>query len=278
MLLSLIGQQKTEDVIVESLHRNPLVGPTLLENVRQKDKSLPKETFYRILRELLKQEVVNKSKNTYQLNRHWIQKLYTFSKLTLEKKEATDRDNILSFQDGDKIKYSFKNPNLMGIYWAHTYDMIFDNHDPKVPILIFHPHEWLIHTRFTSESFFLSRPKSEKKLVWFAIGGKTPLDKDFQKNWSNKYIQTGVGINPGFKNTEYVNILGDFIFKISMSKKFSEDLEKFFTKYSIVDENNTGELNNICTKKDSVKMTFTRSKKESDKYRAKFKKYFYIPK
>jgi Fe2+ or Zn2+ uptake regulation protein len=275
MLLSTNSKKKTEDYIIEILHSSTHTGPTLLDEVRKKKSKLPKETFYRVLRKLLNQEIITKNKNSYGLNRHWLQRIYGFSRTNIEKKETTDTDHILSFQEGDKIRYSFKNPNHMGIYWAHTYDMIFDNHDPKIPILIFHPHEWLIHTRTEAESFFLSRPNNDKKLVWFAIGSKDSLDRKFKNDWESKYIQVGLGINIGLKDNEYLNVVGDFIFKITLSKKFSTDLNNFFANNTEVNKNNIDELKSICNRNDSVKMLFTKSNKEADKYRAKFKKYFY---
>ncbi|MES2930520.1 MAG: hypothetical protein V4665_01940, partial [Patescibacteria group bacterium] len=237
---------------------------------------ISKETFYRTLRSLLKDEVIIKHHKIYQLNRHWLQKINRFGKKHIESNSAIDADNILSFEEGDKISYKFKNPNLMGIYWAHIYDMIFEYHNPLIPILVYHPHEWLIHTRTESESFFLNRFREDGKLVLFSIGGNTELDKIFKKEWSSEYIQINTGTNYGIKNTEYINVLGDFIFKVSVSKRFSNDLEIFFQKYKKITPENKEELYKLCNRKDPAKMIFVRSKKESRAWRAKFKKDFYI--
>ena len=277
MLLAQKGDKKTEDRIVELLHEKEASGPALLAEIQKKDPSATRETFYRIVRKLLSDEVVNKQGKTYQLNRHWLQKIYRFSKKHIETNQGIDADNILAFEEGDKISYRFKNPNLMGIYWAHTYDMIFDQHDRKVPILIHHPHEWLIHTRTESESFFLSRFKDDKKLAFFSIGGKTELDREFKKKHENKFVQVGLGIGYALKNTEYVNVLGDFIFKVSVSKKFADDLDAFFKQNKEVTAENQAELEKLCSRKDAAKMVFTRSKKEASVWRAKFNKYFYTP-
>lgn len=277
MLLTQNNDKKLEDQIVEMLHQKEAVGPTLLAELQKKDPSTTKETFYRVVRKLLADEVINKNNKTYQLNRHWLQKIYRFSKRHIETNESIDADNILSFEEGDKISYRFKSPNLMGIYWAHTYDMIFDQHDPRVPIMIHHPHEWLIHTRTESESFFLSRFKDDKKLVFFSIGGKTELDRRFKNEYENQFVQIGIGVDYGLKNNEYLNVLGDFIFKVSVSKQFAKDVEAFFKKYKEITPENQKELEKLCNRKDAAKMVFTRSKKEADKWRAKFNKYFYLP-
>lgn len=278
MLLSLHSEEKTEETIVEILHNGGQTGPTLLESVQKKDKKISKETFYRVIRRLLKEEVLNKNKSIYQLNRYWLQRIYQFGKKHIKEEVVTDNDHILSFKDGDKIRYKFKNPNTMGIYWTHIYDMVYENHDPKIPILVFHPHEWLIYTRVKSELFFLSKFKDEKKLALFSVGGNTPLDKKFKNDWNDEYIQISTGTSHGFKKTEYINILGDFIFKITVSKKWSDDIEKFFSTHTDMDSKSQAELVKLCNRNDEVRMLFTRSKKEADKWRAKYKKHFYIPK
>lgn len=276
MLLAQKGNKGLEETIIETLQEGGLPGPALLNTVSLKI-STSKESFYRALRALLKKEVINKHDAVYQLNRHWLQQIYRFSKKHIEENKAIDTDDILSFKQGDKITYKFSNPNDMGIYWAHTYDMIFEHHDPEIPILIFHPHEWLIHTRIPSETFFLNRFNEDKKLVFFAIGGKTEFDKEFKKNWESKFRQIGIGINFNTKNLEYINVLGDYIFKVSLSKKFNKDLEFFFKIHKEINLENKAELEKLCNRKDSAKMVFIRSKKDATMWRTKFKKYFFVP-
>jgi DNA-binding PadR family transcriptional regulator len=127
MLLSTQSPKSLEELIIETLHKEAAEGPALLLKLKKKDVSISKETFYRVLRSLLKDEVVSKHAKTYEINRHWLQRIYRFGKKHIESPAVMDSDSILSFKEGDKITYSFKNPNLMGIYWAHTYDMIFEH-------------------------------------------------------------------------------------------------------------------------------------------------------
>ena len=272
--------QKTKDIlpeaIITSLHTGGKSGASLLAHLRTQYPRISKETYYRTLRSLLREEVVAKHAKTYELNRHWLQRLYRFSKPKIEKNHGIDSDHILSFQEGDKITYTFKSPNLMGIYWGHTYDMIFERHDPQIPILIYHPHEWLIHSRVASETFFLKRYKEDKKRVLYSIGGTTELDKQFKKDWANTYLEIAIGASYGLKNTEYLNVLGDFIFRVTVSTRFAKDIDAFFKKYKAVTDENRQELLDLCNRKDTVKMVFTRSKKEADKWRAKYKKDYFM--
>ncbi len=228
MLFSRNASTTIEELIIELLGGYAYTGATLLAKVRIVLPRTSKETFYRILRSMLKQEVVTKFGMQYGLNRHWLQRLYRFSKPKIELKTNPGTLSVLSFQEGDAITYKFKTPNLTGIYWAHLYDAVFDLHHHEVPILIFHPHEWLIHTRTESETFFLRRFAEDQKRALFSIGGTTELDKEFKKKWSNKYREIAIGASYGLKNTEYLNVLGDFIFKITVSTKFAKDIDLFF--------------------------------------------------
>ena len=274
MLLAHKDNQTIEDNIVELLHEKERLGPALFVEVTKKHPDISKETFYRILRKLLTNEVLTKQRKIYQLNRHWLQRIYRFSKKHIDTNKAIDAQNILSFEEGDRISYKFKNPNLMAIYWAHTGDMVFETHDPRVPIFVHHTHEWLIHIRPEAEKFFLSRFQEDKKMVYFSISGHTNIDKMFKRDWQNVYRKIGIDISFGLKNTEYINVFGDFIFKVSVSKKFANDIDAFFEKYNEITTENQIELDEICNRKDTTKMVIIRSKKEAEKWRAKFKKYF----
>ncbi len=277
----LFARKHTKDLegyIIEILHLGEQEGPALFERILKTCPQASKETFYRILRTLLSQEVVNKHGKIYELNRHWLHRLYRFSKKHIEVKTDTGTKGILSMNEGDKITYTFKNPNLMGIYWAHTYDMIFEKHDAKIPILIFHPHQWLIYTRTESETFFLNRFAEDKKLVFFTIGGTTHLDKKFRLDWSHDFRQITTGVTYGLDSTTYINVLGDFIFKVQTSKKFGADIDVFFKKNKVMTSEALMGLQALCNRKDKVKMTLIKSKKESAKWRSKFKKYFFITK
>jgi len=73
-------------------------------------------------------------------------------------------------------------------------------------------------------------------------------------------------------------VLDDFIFKVSVSKRFADDIDTFFKSNKEITEQNKKELEFLCNRKDTTKMTLIRSKKEADKWRVRFNKYFYLPK
>jgi DNA-binding PadR family transcriptional regulator len=269
---------KIEEKIVEILHQNPLNGPSLLNRLNGQENPPSKESFYRILRDLKKEEIIHKNGPIYTLNRIWLKRMRGF----IDKHIQSDTLNILDMQDGDQITYKFKSPNLMGIYWAHSGNVVFDNTPSNTPILIYHPHEWLIYTRTHSEEFFLQNfvngYDNGKGMVFWIMGGNTPLDKKFQKEWSKGLLEIGTGIDIGAGKNLYVNVVGDYVFLVTTEKSFGEKLDEIFQKHEIMTPNALTKLRDLTEKNYKTKLVLMKNKKEAEKWKKKFKKYFLVSK
>lgn len=269
---------KIEEKVVEILDKNPLSGPSLLKKLNEKENPPSKESLYRILRDLKKEEIIHKDGPLYTLNRIWLKRMRDF----IDKHIQSDTLNILDMQDGDKITYRFKNPNLMGIYWAHSGNVVFDNTGSKTPILIFHPHEWLIYTRTHSEEFFLQNfvngyDHGKGKVFWI-MGGNTTLDKKFQKEWNRGLLEIGTGLDIGADKNLYVNVVGDYVFLVTTEKSFGEKLDQIFRENEIMTPNALAELQALTEKNYKTKLVLMKSKREAEKWKKKFKKYFFVSK
>jgi DNA-binding PadR family transcriptional regulator len=269
---------KIEEKIVEILHKNPLSGPSLLKKLNEQADPPSKESFYRILRDLKKEEIIHKDASIYTLNRIWLKRMRDF----IDKHIQSDTLNILDMQDGDKITYKFKNPNLMGIYWAHSGNVVFDNANPDTPTLIYHPHEWLIYTRTHSEEFFLQNcvkgHNHGKGKVFWIMGGNTTLDKKFQKEWNKGLLEIGTGIDIDAGKNLYVNVLGDYVFLVTTEKSFGERLDQIFQQNEVMTPNALAELKDLTEKNYKTKLVLMKNKKEAEKWKKKFKKYFFVSK
>jgi hypothetical protein len=260
------SDKKIENNIIHVLRFTPLSGPVLLEKV-QKIKKISKESFYRVLRQLLREEVVIKNKLIYSLNSRWIEKLSDFI-------NSNNQYQPIDLDDGDQITYTFKNPQTMYNYWAYVYDIIFEKHNRKIPILLYHSYQWFIYAREESEKIFLNKFTKNKQLGLLSIGNNDQLQKSFKNKWSSKYLQINTGISYGNDNTVYINVVGDYIFKVYTTKKFASKLDLFFKTHSIITEQSQKELLIISQEKDKTKLVIKRSRKESQKWLARYKKDF----
>lgn len=272
-----VTKKDIETRVIERLHQGSVAGPDLLVFLGQGGYQVSKESMYRVLRQLLHEEVVQKSDGKYHLNRIWVNRLREFLITHVGEKEALHTQHLLQMQDGDRITYQFKNPNLMGLYWAHSYNVIFEELRLTEPLLIYHPHEWLIHTRTESEEYFLRNFEKRKQLVFFALGGATELDKAFKKEWSSEYLQINTGLDMGLAKNKYLNVLGDFIFEITTTFAFAEQVDEVFQS----EENLTGlvrdQLHDITQQHYKTKLVLTRNAKKAALWQKRFLKSFYIP-
>lgn len=269
-------KKSLSDHIIYALDQGPLSGKDIVSKITRETET-SKESVYRVLRELLEQEIINKAQKKYSINRHWIQRVQAFAQKHTSNPHQFDSQRLLEFNDGDSITYQFKNPDLMGIYWGHLYDYIVDLHPRSVPIIIFHPHEWLIHARKESEEYFLNRFEKEKRLVLFSIGGNSELDKKFKKEWISKYRKININYKAsGINKNVYINILGDYIFEVKTNTAFEEAIDNFFKRNHTIGKSQENELKKIVQQHYKTKLVFSRNKKRAELLRKILSKEFYV--
>lgn len=270
-------KKSISDRIVYILGKKSLSGVELLDQLRL-ETSISKESVYRVLRELLNQEIINKVHKKYSLNRHWVQKLRSFSLEQTTKEHSINEHNILDFNDGDSISYQFKNADLMGIYWGHLYDYVTETQTENTLITVYHPHEWLIHARKESEEYVLNKINREKRLVLLSLGGHTELDKKFKKEWSSDYLKINTNVSvTGLKPNRYINVLGDFIFEVRTTLAFEKSIDEFYQRNNSINQSNLEKLKEIVNEQYTTKLIFSRNRKKAALLRKKLSKDFYIP-
>jgi len=270
---------RLEEYIIELLDEGSLDGPNLLSSLENRyNKKTTKQAVYKSLRKLRDEEVINKTGNNYSLNRVWIQKVKSFANRHVSELEMNDYTGILSFEEGDSITYRFKNPFLMDITWAHLFDIVLENNNQDSVILNHHPHEWLILSRTDTEIFWLNHFVKAKKMMLFTIGNKTPLDKNFKKEYSSDYVKINIGESYGLKPNQYLSVIGDYIFELTTDPEFEKRVDQFFNENDYIDDIAQKQINAISKQKYKSKLKLSKNKKKADAWRRKYKQDFYIPK
>jgi hypothetical protein len=270
-------KRNIEEFIIELLNKAPLQGPLILESIQNQYGKFTKQGVYKVLRNLIDHEVVQKIDGKYHLNRYWLQKIYSFAKNHIEHSSSTDFAHVLNFEDGDNIVYRFKNPYLLDAVWLSLYDILYEHQNNNQVIIDHHPHEWMIIARPETEQYWLKRFDEDRKTVLLNISGNTILDKKFKKDWESKYRRINTGISYGLSDNQYLAILGDYVFEITLDKKFSGQIGEIFK----TNENLTNDVLDIILslskRRFSSKLKLSKNKKKANIWRKRFEKDFHIP-
>lgn len=264
--------------IIKVLDHHPLKGPDLVNQLLLvTGKNITKQAVYSGLRQLIDQEVVTKTGNLYELNRVWLQKLNKFTARHLDVESELNK-TILEFSEGDSVTYKFKSPNLMDVTWGHLYDLVYEITDPHQVIINHHPHEWLIHGRQETEEYWLQRYNDDKKLLLFNIGGNTELDKVFKKEYSGDFIKINNGMKYGLRPNQYLAVVGDYIFNISIEYSFEQQVDQVFNDYDGKNFEQTRKtLELLSNSSYSSKLKLSKNSIKAQKWRNQFAKDFHIP-
>ncbi len=145
-------------------------------------------------------------------------------------------------------------------------------------MLNYHPHEWLMLSRPETEKSWLEKFSHKKKMLFFSTAGKSDLDKKFQKAWSSEYVKINVGESYGLGPNQYLSVVGDYVFEVTIDPEFEKRVHHFFLENKSIDEVAQRQIEAISKQKYKSKLKLSKNKKKADAWRTKFKKDFYVPK
>ncbi len=269
---------RLEEYLVEILDKGTRDGPSLLAEVAAQAGPTTKQAMYKALRKLLQEEVINKQGTHYALNRVWLQKVFQFAQKHIQGPSFVDTQNILEFEEGDSVSYTFKNPFLLDLMWGHLYDILYEANPTEQAMLNYHPHEWIILSRPESEKFWLSRFVQDKKMMLFAIGNNSFLDKKFQKEYGSVYVPINLGNTYGLKPNQYLAVLGDYVFEVTTDMEFENRVNEFFAGVTSEEQINQKQITAISKFKYRSKLKLSKNAKKARQWYSRFAQDFYVPK
>src|SRR3989344_1246728 len=226
-VMLLAHKQSVEDLVAESLAKNPYsTGPQLVALVNKTRENTTKQAVYTALKALMESEVVAKVGHTYFLSRVWLARLEKLFQ-TQKEREAV-RDAVFDLREGESISYYFPSLLSCDTYWAHVFSMLTEWIDPSIPIMIYMPHEWFVIGRTEVEKDIFKGFEYNKKLALFTIGGTSPLDMQFKREWKSEYVQTHLSDTGWFKRNYHVHIFGDFLIEVFIAEELAKAIDRFY--------------------------------------------------
>lgn len=276
--MNILKPQSIEEHIISLLQKESHSGPELLSTIQKYRPGTTKQALYAALRKLRSAEIVVVHKMRISLSSIWVTKMaefFTLAKHFYTKTTTTD-EGFLNLEDGDRVTYSFKNPNVADIFWGHAVDILCEITPLSEPYYIYDPHEWFMLARET-EGPLLKKIASTGKQVLILAGGTTPLDKKLIKEFEGTNAQYHPTNELLFdKRNYYLNIFDDFIIEAHLDEATAKKIDDFYN--TTMEWNPTTEaiLKKIIANEGKNKLTISRNRKKADKLKKMFKSYFYI--
>lgn len=279
--MNILKPQSIEEHIISLLQKDSHSAPELLASIQLKRPRTTKQALYAALRKLRSAEIVVIHKMRVSLSSIWVTKMaefFTLSKHFYTKTVTTD-EGFLNLEDGDRVTYSFKNPNVTDIFWGHAFDILAEITPTSEPIYIYNPHEWFMLARAESEKPLFKKITNTGKQILVLAGATTFLDKMLIKEFDGTFAQYHPTNELLFdKRNYYLNIFDDFIIEARLDEATAKKIDDFYNKTTVWNSESETQLKKIIASEGKNKLSISRNKKRADTLKKMFKSYFYIKK
>lgn len=277
--MNLEKPEKIEEFVLKILADGPMPAMALVKKISFLRLRATKQAVYAALRKLKKSEIVVMHGKIVSLNGAWINKMSDFFAETRHKYSigTAETEGFLALDDGDKITYNFKNPEIADAFWGHAFDLLADVMPKTEPIYIYNPHEWFLIAREEQETALFKHITDEKRQILVTTPGTSELDRAVKKYFDGTYAQYYLSPMHLFKKGNYyVNIFGDYIIEAWIDEKTHEAIEKFYKNYMTLDAESKTALKNIINSQGKNKISISKNKDKSEKLKKMLRKEFYI--
>lgn len=277
--MNLEKPEKIEEFVLKILADGPMPAMALVKKISFLRLRATKQAVYSALRKLKKSEIVVMHGKIVSLNGAWINKMSDFFAEARHKYSigTAETEGFLALDDGDKITYNFKNPEIADAFWGHAFDLLADVMPKTEPIYIYNPHEWFLIAREEQETALFKHITDEKRQILVTTPGTSELDRAVKKYFDGTYAQYYLSPMHLFKKGNYyVNIFGDYIIEAWIDEKTHEAIEKFYKNYMTLDAESKTALKNIINSQGKNKISISKNKDKSEKLKKMLRKEFYI--
>lgn len=267
----LVQKPKTNEVIVSILSQGPLDSLDLFERTKLKI-NVSKQGFYKALRELIRDEVITKHKQTVLLSTIWINKLELFVSDVQGSYMKKTKEQILSLSEGDSMVFKFKSIHDLNILWMHYFYMVAKQMEE--PILFYSNHEFWSLFRSDLQNQMYAWIQQHNKKTYYVVGSKTALDKETTIPHKTYGLEIAYEEKPTLPSNVGLTVIGDYIFDTVIDNTTNKAIQNLYTKYQRWEPAIETDLRTILDRIRRSKVVIERNKKKAEMLRKKLMKYF----
>jgi hypothetical protein len=264
-----------EDRIVLLLQSGPLSTDNLLACLQKVRIGTTKQGMYRVLRILIRSDIVVKSGRIVSLSVAWVERVSSLTNAAegayLRKREGS----VLDLEEGDSIRYSFRNTNVAEAFWNHTNHVLVKAH-PRTPWFGYNPHCWFFLADPARERGFRDLLVKQGGQYLMTVGGDTSLDRAIKGEFDGKGSQYHRRQTPLFaKNNYYLNIIGDYVIEAWLAPTHARAIEQLYQNTSDT-HCAQQKLLDIINSKGRTRLVVSRNSKKAATLRGKLGRVFYV--
>ncbi len=273
-------RQNIEQVILQLLQKGSLTTRELRTLLQRKEKGgVTKQGMYRVLRRLIRAEIVVKHAKQISLNVAWLTKMESFVSLAEHFYMSDNRSgSFLGLTDGEKIKYEFQTLKSTDAFWIHMLFLLAEA-NPNTPWFGYNPHDWFFLVRAESERLFrdfLIKNGGQYLMTSYDTGY---LDRLIHKEFDDKNSQYYIRKSPLFeKNNYYLNVIGDYVIEVWIDPTQARAIENIYSSATKFTPDIEKQLQGVINSSGKTKLIVARDKKRAEKLKRMLAKPFYIPK
>lgn len=274
MQISLDPLHPTQSTILEILAQTP--GKTAEEILSQikKESKISKSSLYRLIAQMLENQILVKDKNRLSLNYMWASHFQSVAQ-SLQKNYFSDPHvtQSINLKEGEIKTFYANSLSELDPTWNHLLIAIKELH-PEIPFYAYNAH--------TTHAYSL--PKSEIRLcqnctrkggLYFLFGNKTFLDVEGAKVYAKGGAQTQVREDHPFCREGYhFWVCADYILEVVFPPALIKYFEVLFQTVKTQDDFDPDFFQNLFNMKIKCKLTLRRSKEEAEKRIQIFQKLF----
>lgn len=279
MAMNILKPTSIEEYIIKTLQKQAFSGSELLIEIKKYRLRTTKQALYSALRKLRSAEIVVMHDMRISLSSIWVTQMAEFFSLAKHfyTKTVTTDEGFLNLEDGDRVSYSFKNPNITDIFWGHAFDILAEITPIHEPVYLYNPHDWFMLARPETEKLLFQKFAQAGKQLLLLAGGITFLDKYIIKEFDGTIAQYHPTNELLFdKRNYYVNIFDDFIIEAYLDESTAKKIDDFYNTTTEWNASTEAVLKKIIAHEGKNKLTISRNRKKAEKLKKVFKKYFYI--
>ena len=272
------ADNSVEGTVLGAIQKGTLLATDIVHKVSMLRPKTTKQAVYRVLRKLKKEEKIVIHGKSVSLNIQWLKTMSEFFSLAeFYYSGSTGTDSFLNIKGRDKIIYSFKNLNLLdafGIHALHMMGMVTKKH---IPIFAYNPHEWFFWARHEAEQMFVEAMHKDERRLLLVSSHSDPLDLELRKYYQGDLLQYHIIEKSLFpKENYYFVAFGDYLMEVYFDEKIIHELDEFYRKTLVWNEDAKESLQKIVLKSSKNKLVISRNRRKIDRYKKILSPYFFI--